>query len=219
METVNDYFLLNDAITGSVSQNMSLENEYADNDFILNLESTIPNTMDNKKKKPSYKNKRIYFLFKRYLISFINDNVKKFNKNIKFKEIESQNININNKIIKQFMESNYEEFLNQNLSKQYTRYKKDTNKKNLKEIKKKLVKEFLKIKLYKIYKFCFLIEKDQIPLQNLIDSKNKNENKNLGFLKNNNNFYKLIEKKKFDYEKELKNYAKDDFLRNLKLNN
>lgn len=214
METENDYFLLNDPITRSDNQNMSSENEYGDN---LNLDSTIPNTMD--KKKPSYKNKRIYFLFKRYLISFINDNVKTFNKNIKFKEIESQNININNKIIKQFMESNYEEFLNQNLSKQYTRYKKDTNKKNLKEIKKKLVKEFLKIKLYKIYKFCFLIEKDQIPLQNLIDSENINENKNLGFLKNNNNFYKLIEKKKFDYEKELKNYAKDDFLRNLKLNN
>ena len=214
METENDYFLLNDPITRSDNQNMSSENEYGDN---LNLDSTIPNTMD--KKKPSYKNKRIYFLFKRYLISFINDNVKTFNKNIKFKEIESQNININNKIIKQFMESNYEEFLNQNLSKQYTRYKKDTNKKNLKEIKKKLVKEFLKIKLYKIYKFCFLIEKEQIPLQNLIDSENINENKNLGFLKNNNNFYKLIEKKKFDYEKELKNYAKDDFLRNLKLNN
>ena len=214
METENDYFLLNDPITRSDNQNMSSENEYGDN---LNLDSTIPNTMD--KKKPSYKNKRIYFLFKRYLISFINDNVKTFNKNIKFKEIESQNININNKIIKQFMESNYEEFLNQNLSKQYTRYKKDTNKKNLKEIKKKLIKEFLKIKLYKIYKFCFLTEKVQIPLQNLIDSENINENKNLDFLKNNNNFYKLIEKKKFDYEKELKNYAKDDFLRNLKLNN
>lgn len=63
METENDYFLLNDPITRSDNQNMSSENEYGDN---LNLDSTIPNTMD--KKKPSYKNKRIYFLFKRYLI-------------------------------------------------------------------------------------------------------------------------------------------------------
>ncbi len=85
----------------------------------------------------------------------MNDNVKKFNKNIKFKEIESH-ININNKIIKQFMEHNYKEFLNQNLSKQYTRYKKDTNKKNLKEIKKKLLKEFLKINYIRFINFVFL---------------------------------------------------------------
>ncbi len=218
METKNDFFLLKDPIHKGESDSLNLcsENEDGDNDHIFNLESTEPNTMGNKKKS-SYKKKRIYFLFKRYLISFINDNVMKFNKDIKFKKIEYRCVN--DQIIKQFMESNYEEFLNQNISKHYTRYKKDTNKKNLKEIKKKLLKEFLKIKLYKIYKFCFLIEKDQIPLQNLIDSENKNENKNLDFLINNNNFYKLIEKKNFNYKEELKKYAKDDFLRNLKLNN
>ena len=45
METENDYFLLNDPITRSDNQNMSSENEYGDN---LNLDSTIPNTMDKK---------------------------------------------------------------------------------------------------------------------------------------------------------------------------
>ena len=48
METENDYFLLNDPITRSDNQNMSSENEYGDN---LNLDSTIPNTMDKKKTK------------------------------------------------------------------------------------------------------------------------------------------------------------------------
>ena len=67
METETDIFSSNDPTPELGGRNMCSENEDGDDDLILNLEPTEPNTMDNKKKS-SYKNKRIDFLFKRYLI-------------------------------------------------------------------------------------------------------------------------------------------------------
>ncbi len=49
METENDIFSSNDPTPELGGRNMCSENEDGDDDFILNLEPTEPNTMDNKK--------------------------------------------------------------------------------------------------------------------------------------------------------------------------
>ena len=49
METKNDIFSSNDPTPELGDRNMCSENEDGDDDFILNLELTEPNTMDNKK--------------------------------------------------------------------------------------------------------------------------------------------------------------------------
>jgi hypothetical protein len=118
------------------------------------------------KKKYSMK-KRIMKNFGKYIVKLLNDNIKKINPNVKFREIKIEKFS--KKEIRKFMRNNITLFCNLKLIERYKRFKKNVNQLTLNEVKSKLGKDFLNIKISSIYKECFLsnLETQTISLKNL----------------------------------------------------
>ena len=137
------------------------------------------------KKKYSMR-KKIIKRFGKYVIKLLNNNLKKINPNIKFREIEIEKFS--KKEIRKFMRKNITLFCNLKIIKRYKRFKENVNQITLNEIKSKLGKDFLNIKISSIYKECFLsnleihtislktLTKKDISIEKLGNSLNIKEN-------------------------------------------
>lgn len=147
------------------------------------------------KKKYSMK-KRIMKNFGKYIVKLLNDNIKKINPNVKFREIKIEKFS--KKEIRKFMRNNITLFCNLKLIERYKRFKKNVNQLTLNEVKSKLGKDFLNIKISSIYKECFLanLETQTIPIKQLTKKEiNIEELGNCLNIGNNPyNLYKFIKK-------------------------
>lgn len=156
------------------------------------------NTHDSKDKKkinrknvlkPSVEKKKICRRFCKSVVSILNINSKKFNHNIRFRNIKP--IKLNKISINNLMKKNIKQFCELEISERIKRYNNvKMNKIFLQKIKPKWGNEFLKIKLSDIYKKIFLLKTKEkgdyinFPLKKLI-------NKNIDNLGD----YLIIEKK------------------------
>ena len=199
--------------------NMELDNNCNDDIdeetiFNRNIPSILTSDTSNKKKKLTkefcinynepYLIKRIFSLFVKFVVLFLNDNFK-MNKNIKFRYIKPIN---NYKTIQLVMKKNIKYFCGLNISEKNIRKNKNLNYKWLKQIKKKIDGEILKIKLSTLYKKLFLSESSEISIKSLTKKIKKN---NDFMLINNHNIYNLLKnkKKKCQYEEKLIEFAKN----------
>ena len=147
-------------------------------------------------KKQYYNRKKIMKNLIKYIIKLLNDNLKIINKNIKFREIRIEKFS--RKDIRKFMRKNIKLFCNLKITNRYKRYKENINQITLNEIKSKLGKDFLNIKISSIYKECFLanLETQTIPIKQLTKKEiNIEELGNCLNIGNNPyNLYKFIKK-------------------------
>lgn len=165
----------------------------------------------NRKHCDSYLIRRIFNLFNRFVILFLNDNFK-INKNIKFRFIKP--ITNSNSIIL-LMKKNIKYFCDLNISEKNKRKNNNINKKWLKQIKNKLGGDFLKIKLSTLYKKFFLSESSEISIKSLIKTIDNNTDY---MLINKNNIYNLLKNKKkknkmYQYQEKLIEFAKKLYLK------
>ena len=168
------------------------------------------NTHDSKDKKKINRKKslkptiikKIIKLFCKLVVCILN-NSKKFNHNIRFRNIKP--IKLNKISINKLMKKNIKQFCELEISESITRYNsKKMNKIFLQKTKSKWGDEFLKLKLSDIYKKIFLLKTKEkgdyinFPLKKLI-------NKDINNLGN----YLIIEKK-YIFNKFIEEYEVDD---------
>ena len=168
------------------------------------------NTHDSKDKKKINRKKslkptiikKIIKLFCKLVVCILN-NSKKFNHNIRFRNIKP--IKLNKISINKLMKKNIKQFCELEISESITRYNsKKMNKIFLQKTKSKWGDEFLKLKLSDIYKKIFLLKTKEkgdyinFPLKKLI----KKDINNLG------NY--LIIEKKYIFNKVIEKYEVDD---------
>ncbi len=136
-----------------------------DNDNQITSQTNTSNNQEIKKKYSM--RKKIIKRFGKYVIELLNNNLKKINPNIKFRKIEIEKFS--KKEIRKFMRKNITLFCNIKIIKRYKRFKENVNQITLNEIKSKLGKDFLNIKISSIYKECFLsnLEMHTISLKTL----------------------------------------------------
>lgn len=184
-----------------------------DSDCSLDTQNNYQNnTHDSKDKKkinrknllkPSSIEKKICRRFSKLVVSILNQNSKKFNHNIRFRNIKP--IKLNKISINNLMNKNIKQFCELEISESIKRYNNvKMNKIFLQKIKPKWGNEFLKIKLSDIYKKIFLLKTKEkgdyinFPLKKLI-------NKHINNLGN----YLIIEKK-YIFNKVIEKYEVDD---------
>ena len=144
---------------------IELRNKFENDNPITKCQT---NSSHNREIKNKYSmKKRIMKNFGKYIVKLLNDNLKKINPNVKFREIKIEKFS--KKEIRKFMRNNITLFCNLKLIERYKRFKKNVNQLTLNEVKSKLGKDFLNIKISSIYKECFLsnIETQTISLKNL----------------------------------------------------
>lgn len=212
----NDYLFPNPIeLDNNCNDDKDEEIIFNNNNIPLILTSYTSNKKLNLTKKfcdnydEPYLIKRIFSLFSKFVVYFLNDNFK-INKNIKFRFIKPIH---NYKAIQLLMKKNIKCFCDLNISEKNKRKKnKYLNKKWLKQIKKKIGGEILKIKLSTLYKKLFLSESSEISIKSLT----KKIDNNLNFmLINRHNIYNLLKnkKKKCQYEEKLIDFAKKFYLK------
>ena len=182
-----------------------------DSDCSLDTQNNYQNnTHDSKDKKKINRKKslkptiikKIIKLFCKLVVCILN-NSKKFNHNIRFRNIKP--IKLNKISINKLMKKNIKQFCELEISESITRYNsKKMNKIFLQKTKSKWGDEFLKLKLSDIYKKIFLLKTKEkgdyinFPLKKLI----KKDINNLG------NY--LIIEKKYIFNKVIEKYEVDD---------
>ena len=179
-------------------------------DMQNNYQNNTHNTHDSKDKKKINRKKslkptiikKIIKLFCKLVVCILN-NSKKFNHNIRFRNIKP--IKLNKISINKLMKKNIKQFCELEISESITRYNsKKMNKIFLQKTKSKWGDEFLKLKLSDIYKKIFLLKTKEkgdyinFPLKKLI----KKDINNLG------NY--LIIEKKYIFNKVIEKYEVDD---------
>jgi hypothetical protein len=186
--------------------------QYSCLDCASDMQNNYQNNTHDSKDKKKNRNKPLKSSLERnkilrrlcwLVVSILNINSKKFNHNIRFRNINP--IKLNKNSINNLMKKNIKQFCELEISKRIKRYNDPKmNKRFLQKIKSKWGNEFLKLKLSDIYKKIFLLKTKEkgdyinFPLKKLI-------NKDINNLGN----YLIIEKK-YIFNEYIKKYEVDD---------